>query len=266
MIPHLSRSIKALIIDMDGVLWRGSHLLVDLPAAFARIKTLGLQALLLTNNATRDVTAYVEKFANLGVQLAPEQVLNSAEATARVLQRRFPQGGSIFPVGEAGLESTLREYGFELNGAPPIAVVVGLDRGMTYAKLEQATLHIRAGVPFIGTNPDKTFPVPAGEVPGAGSILALLEAASGVSPEIIGKPSPGIFFQALERLGVGPTEALVIGDRLDTDITGAQAAGCRTAVVLTGIADKASAETWQPAIDLISADLNELLDQLEATR
>jgi 4-nitrophenyl phosphatase len=256
--------ISALIIDMDGVLWRGDQLLVDIPKTFGRIQKLGLKALLLTNNSTRDVQHFLNKFSGLGVELQPDQVLNSAEATAAVLKKRFPQGGAIFPVGESGLESALLRAGFSLNGTRPLAVVVGLDRGLTYEKLAAAALHIRDGVPFIGTNPDTTYPIPSGEVPGAGAILALLEAATGLAPEVIGKPAAGIFHQALNRLELEPHQALVIGDRLDTDITGAQAAGCPTAMVLSGVSSREAAQTWQPSIDRISPDLNALLDQLEA--
>ncbi len=112
---------------------------------------------------------------------------------------------------------------------------------MTYQKLSRATLHIRAGAPFYGTNPDKTFPTPQGLVPGAGSILAAIEAATDVKPIIIGKPQPAMMYMALEKLGTLPEETLVVGDRLETDIAAGQAAGCKTALVLSGVSTKQQA-------------------------
>jgi 4-nitrophenyl phosphatase len=141
-------------------------------------------------------------------------------------------------------------------------VIAGLDRGLNYDKLRRATLLIRSGVPFFGTNPDKTFPTPDGQVPGAGALLALLEAASGVSPIIIGKPNPAMYRLAMQRLGARLEETLAVGDRLETDIAGAQALGCPCALVLSGVSSREAAQTWQPTPDLIASDLGELLTLL----
>ena len=129
-------------------------------------------------------------------------------------------------------------------------MVVALDRGINYEKLRQATLWIRAGVPFIGTNPDRTFPTPQGQVPGAGSILATIEAATDVAPLVIGKPNPAMYQFALERMGLLPEEVLVVGDRLETDIAGAQNLGSPCALVLSGVTDEEKAWQWDPAPDL----------------
>jgi 4-nitrophenyl phosphatase len=134
-----------------------------------------------------------------------------------------------------------------------------MDRGINFQKLKKATLLIRSGIPFYFTNPDRTFPTPEGLIPGAGALLAALEVASDVTPIIAGKPSTTLFEFALERLGTKPEETLVVGDRLETDILGGQRAGCKTALVLSGIAKKEDAKTWQPKPDMVLNELSDLL-------
>ena len=258
-------NINALILDMDGVLWRDSTPIGDLPAVFARMRERELKVALATNNATKTVEQFLEKFANFGVELEPWQIISSAVAAANVLSRSFPEGGSVFVVGENGICQALADYGFTPISDPqdetvPVAVMSSFDRSVTYQKLSRATLHIRAGAPFYGTNPDKTFPTPQGLVPGAGSILAAIEAATSVEPIIIGKPEPAMMHMALERLDTTPEVTLVVGDRLETDIAAGQAAGCKTALVLSGVSTRQQAEAWQPASDFIASDLASLVE------
>jgi 4-nitrophenyl phosphatase len=261
MIPD----IKALILDMDGVLWKDSTPISDLPAIFARIHERGLKVAMATNNATRTVDEHLEKLAGFGVTLKPWQIISSALAAADALAKGFPDGGGVFIVGENGIQRALEERGFTpiidpTDETTPVAVVGSIDRDVSYQKLRRATLHIRTGAPFYGTNPDKTFPTPQGLVPGSGSILAAIEAASGVEPIIVGKPKPSMMYMALERLGASPEETLVVGDRLETDIAAGQAAGCKTALVLSGVSTREQAEAWQPAPDLIADDLASLVE------
>ena len=271
--------IRALLLDMDGVLWRGGQPLGDLPAIFEQIAALNLQVMFITNNATRSVAQYVERLGGLGVPVRPEQVLNSALAAAHALREAFPEGARVHVLGESGLHATLAEVGFCIANnerveeagnanqtARPDAVVVALDRECTYHKLREATLHIRNGALFIGTNPDRTYPTPEGLVPGAGSIIAALEAATAQPARIVGKPQPLLFQMALERLGIAPAEALVVGDRLETDIAGGQAAGCRTALVLSGVTTQEQAMAWEPAPDLVAPDLTAVVAFLARER
>ena len=232
---------KALILDMDGVLWRENAPIGNLPSIFARIHERGLKVALATNNATKTVDEYLERFAGFGVTLEAWQVITSAVAAADLLSKRFPQGGAVFIVGENGIQRALEERGFQpiidpANETPPVAVVSSFDRGVTYQKLRRATLHIRAG-----------------------AILASIEAATDVKPIVIGKPSPTMMYMALEKLGTKPGETLVVGDRLETDIAAGQAAGCKTALVLSGVSTKEQAEKWQPAPDLVVEDLASLV-------
>ncbi|MCW5887511.1 MAG: HAD-IIA family hydrolase [Anaerolineales bacterium] len=255
-------ALKALLLDMDGVLWRGTQPIGSVPDNLAAIAAKGLQAAFVTNNSTLTVEQYQEKFRKFGAEVDARQIHTSANASAHYLQQQFPQGGNVFVIGEEGLQQAMLARGFTLADHDCIAVVAGLDRQLSYDKLRSATLQIAKGAAFIGTNPDRTLPSPDGPVPGAGSILAAIQAASGVQPTIIGKPGTAGFMAAMDALGVSPAETMMIGDRVDTDIAGAQAAGCRTGLVLSGITTAAEAQAWQPAPDHIAADLATLLAAL----
>jgi 4-nitrophenyl phosphatase len=261
MILSLSPRIRGAILDLDGTLWRGNDPIGDLPAIFARFEALSIRYILATNNATMDIGMYLDKLATFGVRLDERQVINSGQAVAYLMKREFPNGGPVYIVGEEGLRRALAQSGFSYTeGEDAIAVVAGMDRQITYEKIKHAMQLIRAGAPYIGTNPDVTFPQPGGVlIPGAGSVLAAITAASGVSPRIAGKPATTMFELALDRLGTRPEETISVGDRPDTDIAGGQAAGCRTALVLSGVTSLEQARAWSPPPDLIAADVTDLL-------
>jgi 4-nitrophenyl phosphatase len=178
---------------------------------------------------------------------------------AYLLKKRFPQGGPVYFIGEIGLETALKEAGFYLSEKDPVAVIASMDRQINFFKLKTATLLIRRGIPFYATNPDRTFPTPEGLIPGAGAILSSLITASDVEPIIAGKPNSTLYDFALEKLGTKPEETLAVGDRIETDILGAQRAGLRTALVLSGIATREEGLAWNPAIDVIVPELGDLL-------
>lgn len=252
--------IRGLILDMDGVLWRDQAPIGDLPQEFELIYQLGLGVVLATNNATRNPAQYAAKLQAFGVDLDPEQIVNSAMATAHYLQKHYPQGGDVYVVGEQSLVETIQAAGFTTTGEHSLAVVAAMHRGINYEILAKATLLIRGGALFIGTNPDKTFPIPEGQAPGAGAILAALEASTGILPLIMGKPQPEMYYLALEHLGLSPQETLVVGDRLETDIAGAQIAGCPAALVLSGVTNLEAAQRWTPTPNIIAADLASVLE------
>lgn len=257
-IQHL-KNIKALVLDMDGVLWRENDAIGDLGAVFTRFEKAGLQVLCATNNASRTPAQYIEKLAGLGANLREEQIITSGMGVAYLLKKRFPAGGPVYVIGENGLISALEAAGFHISEVNPVAVIAGIDRQISFQKLKTATLLIRRGVPFYATNPDRTFPTPEGLIPGAGAILAALVTASDVEPIIAGKPNPTLYEFALEKLGTIPEETLAVGDRIETDILGAQRAGLKTALVLSGIASREEGEAWQPAIDILVPELGDLL-------
>lgn len=229
------RSIRAVVLDMDGVLWRGREPLPGVPEFFRFLQSQGLPYALATNNSTTSVDAYITRLADVGAPAAPDQVITSAVATAAYVKRHYPPDTPIYIVGESGLHQALADNGFRFDPDAARLVIAGLDRQLTYEKIRIAAGRIRAGADFIGTNPDRTFPMPEGLIPGAGTVLAAIEAATDVLPLVIGKPEPPMFEVTADRLGTTPDTTLMIGDRLDTDILGAQRAGLRTALVLTGI-------------------------------
>ncbi|MBK9926955.1 MAG: HAD-IIA family hydrolase [Anaerolineales bacterium] len=260
MIPS---HIKALIIDMDGVVWKGDTPIGDLAAIFNRIRERGLKFVFATNNSTKTSEQYVQRLAKFGVDVEPWQVITSSQAAAHAVAKKFAPGTKIFIIGEDGVQMALEEKGFEIvsieNAAQAQAVVMGIDRGVNFQKISEATLLIRSGIPFYVTNTDKTFPTPRGEIPGAGSWVSVITTATDVQPVIAGKPFPFLMDLSLEKLGVKKEDALVVGDRLETDIAAGQGVGCPTALVLSGVSTKEQADAWKPKIDVIADDLASLV-------
>lgn len=262
-LDKLSSPIRGLVLDMDGVIWKSDTPIGDLPDIFARIKEHGLKFVFATNNGTQSPDQYVDKLAGLNVAVDAGQIITSALGVAHILSQKFPQGGPIFAIGEAGVMAALRAKNFEplsVEDAPKaLAVVASIDRQINFNKMVEATLLIRNGAPFYATNPDKTFPTPRGEIPGAGAWISVITTATNAQPIYAGKPLPYLMELALERLGTRKEETLIVGDRLETDIAAGQAVGCPTALVLSGVSTNQQAQAWMPKVDLIARDLTELI-------
>jgi len=256
--------IKALILDMDGVVWRGDTPIGDLVATFQRIRERGLKFVFATNNSTKTSEQYVAKLKGFGVDVEPWQVVTSSQAAARAIAQTYSRGTKALVIGEDGLRIPLEQEGFEivsLESAPEAQVVVmGMDRGVSFEKLSEATLLIRQGVQFYATNMDKTFPTPRGQIPGAGAWASVIITATNVEPIVAGKPFPFLMELSLERLGTRKEETLVVGDRLETDIAAGQRVGCPTALVLSGVSTKEQADDWLPQIDIVASDLATLIE------
>jgi len=260
----LPSHIKALILDMDGVIWRANSPVGDLATTFKRIRERGLKVVFATNNSTQTSEQYVERLANFGVDVEPWQVITSSQAAAHAVSQSFPRGTKVFMIGEDGIRLPLEEKGFEVvsveKATEAQVVVMGIDREITFEKASEATLLIRSGIPFYMTNMDKTFPTPRGQIPGAGAWGSVITTATGVEPIVTGKPFPFLMELSLEKLGTNKDETLVIGDRLETDIAAGQAVGCPTALVLSGVSTKEDADKWSPKIDVIVDDLSSLVE------
>src|SRR6266496_2339761 len=164
MIPSY---IKSLIIDMDGVIWKGDAPIGDLPTIFSRIRERGLKFVFATNNSTKTSEQYVARLKEFGVEVEPWQVVTSSQAAAYAVAQKFPRGTKVFMIGEDGLRIPLEQEGFEIisveNAPQSQVVVMGFDRGINFVKASEATLLVRNGVPFYATNMDKTFPTPRGQ-------------------------------------------------------------------------------------------------------
>ena len=253
--------ITHLIIDMDGVLYLGDKPMPRLVEFFNFLRQHSIEFILATNNSTRTPQEYVDKLAGMGVNVSPDEILVSGEATARFLAQSYPQGTRIHVFGMPSLKQAMTDQGFVLADDSVELVVASMDRNLTYEKLAQATILIHGGARFYATNLDPTHPSERGLLPGTGSIILALEAASGVKPTVVGKPEPILFQLAIEQMNADCETTAVIGDRVATDIVGGKRAGLKTICVLSGASDRAEAEDINT--DLIIEDIAHLLDAWE---
>lgn len=254
---------------MDGVLWRGDTPLPGLADFFATLRRREMGFALATNNATKTAVMYTEKLARFGVDVAPEHIVTSAEATAAYLRQEYGNGAAgstaVYVVGDKGLHDAMTAQGFTIispeqakAGAQAAVVVAGFSRTATYEIMAMGAHLINQGARFIGTNPDPSFPSEIGPLPGAGALLAFIETGTGVKPTIIGKPGPIMFQQAMRRMGGTPENTAMVGDRLSTDILGAKNAGLQTILVLSGISTQADVAEQGIEPDFIFADIGEI--------
>ena len=258
---------RGFVLDMDGVLYHGN---VAIPCAREFLEDLtaaGIPWRLLTNNASATPEQYVEKLASMDIRAEPEQIMTSSLATAAYVKHLAPNGARVYIIGGDGIQEAIRDQGFEVVACPPADfVVVGIDWSVTYDKLKWAALCIRGGAQFIGTNGDKTFPHSDGIIPGNGAQLAFLQAATDVTPTIIGKPQPEIFKSTVWQMGTPVEQTAMVGDRLDTDILGASTAGMPTIMVLSGVHTQADVATAVAQPTLIMDDIAALDKAWRAAR
>ncbi|MFN3651065.1 MAG: HAD-IIA family hydrolase [Armatimonadota bacterium] len=229
-----------LIFDLDGVVYLGDTPIPGALEALRELDSAGHSLFFLTNNSTRSRDDYAEKISRMGYPTRAEQVVTSAYATALYLSGQGAAGKRAYVIGESGLRRELSEIGMEVLAAddetPAHYVVAGLDRSLTYDKLRRAHEQIQVhGACFVATNRDATFPQETGEIPGGGAMVAPLEVSTGVPAITIGKPESGMWARVLELTGSAPQNALMVGDRSETDILGAKRLGLRTALVLSGV-------------------------------
>ena len=257
--------MRAVLFDMDGVLYRGNQALPGVNELLAFLAEQSVAYACVTNNASRTREQFSAKLQAMGIGVPPERIITSATATSVWLRTRAPRGTTVFAIGMDGLREALFGDGYFVEQAErPEYVVVGADFEVTYAKLRTACYAIRAGATFIGTNPDTTFPMEDGIAPGVGALILALEAASDARATIIGKPERAMFDTALQMLGVGAADALAVGDRLDTDILGAIRAGVPSALVLTGVTTPEEARAGEIRPDAVFDDLPHLLTTWQA--
>lgn len=237
-------NIHALIIDMDGVLWEGNRALPGLVDFFQLLRKKSLPFILATNNASLTQNQYISKLKKMGVIVSQKEILTSSMATAHYLaEQTLPPQPRAFVIGEEGLRQPLIKQGFTLvdsfeDTTPADFVICGLDRNLTWDILAKASLHLHAGAKFIATNADTSLPTEQGPVIGNGAILAALQAATQITPTVIGKPEPIMYQQAIKALDIPPENTIAIGDRLNSDILGAVNSGIRSIMVLTGISNE----------------------------
>src|SRR5215204_936463 len=262
------REAKAWIFDMDGVLYRGAEVLPGVKELLDALILRERPVMLATNNSMSTPEAYGRKLAAMGLDIPASAVITSALATRDYLLQRLPEGAGIFVIGMPALREQLFEgtpfHPVQYGEEQPAAVVIGLDLEFTYAKLKAAHEAIQRGALFIATNADTTLPTEAGLVPGAGSIVAALAAATGQRPIVIGKPETPMLETAMTRMGAPPEETVMLGDRLDTDILAGERAGMSTVLVLTGVSTREDLATAEALPDVVISDLPSLVEAITA--
>ncbi|MBI3911007.1 MAG: HAD-IIA family hydrolase [Armatimonadetes bacterium] len=265
-----------IVLDLDGVVYRGE---TPVPGAVPSLNLLSQRSyslFFLTNNSTRSRRHYAQKLARMGIPARPDQVVTSSHVTGCYLSERGAAGRTVYTIGEEGMAEELALAGLRVlpddTEEQADYVVVGLDRKLTYARLARAYDQVRGGAAFIATNRDATYPIEGGrEIPGGGAMVAALACATGVEPVTVGKPETHPWRLILSVTGAAPEEALMVGDRAETDILGAKRLGMRTALVLTGVTRAEEVpglpEECQPDVVLPSlAGLPPLVEEWEAAR
>jgi 4-nitrophenyl phosphatase len=262
------REAKAWVLDMDGVLYRGAEVLPGVKELLDALTLRERPVMLATNNSMSTPEAYERKLAAMGLDIPASAVITSALATRDYLLRTLPQGTGIYVIGMPALREQLFEgtpfHPVQYGEEQPAAVVIGLDLEFTYAKLKAAHEAIQRGALFIATNADTTLPTEAGLVPGAGSIVAALAAATGQRPIVIGKPETPMLETAMTRMGAQPEETVMLGDRLDTDILAGERAGMLTVLVLTGVSTREDLSSAEALPDVVVSDLPSLVEAITA--
>ena len=253
-------TLRLVIFDLDGVIYRGRQPVPGAAALVAALRAVGLEIRFATNNSMATRAMYVPRLVEMGIAAQADEIVTSTSATIDHLRSHLRDVRAVLAVGADGMLEELRGAGFDATAAGDAAdgaydggplertydaVIAGLDPAFDFRRLAVATTAIRAGARFIATNADLRYPTPTGFLPGAGSIIAALRAAGAAEPLIIGKPEPGIFTAILERAGVAANEAVAIGDNPDADMVAAHRAGLRSILVLTGVADAALAATLE---------------------
>src|SRR5207248_1726235 len=233
--PDRSRDMvkHGYLIDMDGVLYRGSELIPGADSFIHSLRERDIPFLLLTNNSQRTRRDVAAKLARMGIDVEDEHVYTSAMATARFLAGQKP-GGTAFVIGEGGLLTALHQNGYAVVDHAPDYVVVGEGRTFSLELVEAAVRMVHRGAKLIATNLDANCPTQDGLRPGCGALVAMLEAAVGVKAFSVGKPSPLMMRAARKELGLTTDETAIIGDTMDTDILGGVQLGYHTVVVLSG--------------------------------
>ena len=228
-----------LLADLDGVVYEGKNAIEPAPSVINGFQNSGVKVGYVTNNSSRRPETIAEQLVGFGVETTPDQVIGSAETGAQLLATLIPAGSKVLVVGGEGLRHAVETAGFELvedSDAKPAGVIQGFAPDVAWHHLAEASYAIQGGAKWVATNQDWTIPREKGMAPGNGTLVSAVHTAVGILPPVAGKPEPEIFHAAVRKLGAAA--ALFVGDRIDTDISGANRAGIDSVVVMTGVATR----------------------------
>lgn len=251
------KSYRGYMIDLDGTMYRGKEKIPAAKGFIERLQAQGLPFLFVTNNSTQEPEKVVANLAqNFDIHVTVENVFTSALATADYLADLAPEKRTVYAIGEIGLKKALLSRGFVFEEQRPDYAVVGLDYDATYHKFELATLAIKRGAKFIGTNADTNLPNERGLVPGAGSLIALVERATQQNAVMIGKPATIIMEKALAQMGLQKSDVAMVGDNYMTDIKAGINFGIDTILVYTGVStpELVAKQAIKPTHEISSLD------------
>jgi len=255
-LPH-----RGWLFDLDGTVYLGEGLLPGAAETIGALRADGRRVAFLSNKPLYTRADYAEKLSRLGIPTSVDEVVNSSIVLARHLRKLDP-GAPVFVIGEPPLVGELREHGFEVRDDADVRwVVIAFDRTFDYGKLNTALQAVRRhDARLIATNPDRTCPVEGGEIPDCAGMTAAVEAVTGKTVEVVvGKPSPIILQVALEGLGVGARDCVIVGDRIETDIVMGKRLGLGTVLVLSGITRAGDPRIAELAPDLVLPGIHALL-------
>ena len=251
---------RALILDMDGVLYLGDTPMPGLARFIDALERRSPGYACLTNNSTLRPADCSDKLAAMGISVPPERIITAADAAGSHLARTLPPGSPVYVIGEAPMRESVERAGMRITDDSPAAVVVGVDRELTYHKLTVAIRALRSGARLVVANLDPLMLLSDGVSPGSGAIVATLTYCVPVEPECVGKPNAAIFLRAFDVLGVAPGQAAMVGDSLVADIQGGRDNGAATVLLLSGSTRPGS--VFDPAPDLVFDGLTDLTDYL----
>lgn len=257
---ELIRSKKGFICDMDGVIYHGNELLPNAKKFVEWLQKEDKKFLFLTNSSERSRTELRQKLQRMGLDIPEEHFYTSAIATARFLARQKP-GCSVYCIGEAGLLNAIYEEGLTINDVNPDYVVVGPTQNYSFANMAKAVDLVRKGAKLIGTNPDTTAPTDGDRIiPDCKALVAPIEIATGKQAYYLGKPNPLMMRSGFHRLGCKSEDAVIIGDRMDTDIIAGIESGATTVLVLSGVSDRNTVEQFPYGPNIILNDVGEIVE------
>jgi len=236
-------NIKNYLMDMDGVILRGTTLIPGAAEFVHRLRARDIPFLILTNNSLYTQRDLQVRLSYMGLEVPQEAIYTSALATAQFLHSQRP-GGRAFVIGESGLTTALHDVGYILTDQEPEYVVLGETTAYSFDRITRAIRFVMAGARFIATNPDVMGPGEGGIVPATGAVASLISAATGIKPYFVGKPNPLMMRSALRTLGAHSENSVMIGDRMDTDIVAGIESGLRTILVLTGVTTREQVERF----------------------